>query len=88
MPAGASEPIRLGTSKNGYDQGVPEPSAVERGPSSDDGETDPSPGIAEPEALVDGAEDEADKGSRLSTVASDPPASWAGPDVPPANRQR
>jgi len=27
-------------------------------------------------------------GSRLSTAASDPPASWAGPDVPPANKQR
>jgi len=46
------------------------------------------PGAAEPEALVDGAEDEADTGSRLSTVASDPPASWAGPDVPPTNKQR
>jgi hypothetical protein len=57
--------------------------AIERTP-----EPDPSLGIAEPEALVDGAEDEADVGSRLSTAASDPPASWAGPDVPPANKRR
>ena len=48
-------------------------------------------GLAEPETLVDGAtdlEDEADLGSRLSTAASDPPSSWAGPDVPPSNKAR
>lgn len=48
-------------------------------------------GLAEPETLVDGAddlEDEADLGSRLSMAASDPPSSWAGSDVPPSNKAR
>jgi hypothetical protein len=55
---------------------------------SDDEPTPEPSGFAEPESLVDGVEDDADAGSRLSMAASDPPASWAGPDVPPANKQR
>jgi hypothetical protein len=51
-------------------------------------EEDPPKGAAEPEALIDGAEDDADTASRLSMAASDPPASWAGPDNPPTNKER
>ena len=51
-------------------------------------EKDPAKGLAEPEALIDGAEDDADTASRLSMAASDPPASWAGPDKPPTNKER
>jgi len=38
--------------------------------------------------LIDGAEGDADTASRLSMAASDPPASWAGPDKPPTNKAR
>ena len=51
-------------------------------------EEDPAKGAAEPEALIDGAECDADTASRLSMAASDPPASWAGPDKPPTNKER
>jgi|tagenome__1003787_1003787.scaffolds.fasta_scaffold19593315_1 hypothetical protein len=51
-------------------------------------EQDPVKGAAEPDALIDGAEDDADTASRLSMAASDPPASWAGPDNPPTNKER
>jgi hypothetical protein len=66
----------------------------ERGDRGDDSQTfdeENARGLAEPETLVDGAddmEDEADLGSRLSMAASDPPSSWAGPDVPPENKPR
>src|SRR5215211_5969931 len=51
-------------------------------------EQDPAKGAAEPDALIDGGEDDADTASRLSMAASDPPASWAGPDNPPTNKER
>jgi hypothetical protein len=49
---------------------------------------EPTAGAAEPETLLDGAEDQADTASRLSMESSDPPASWAGPDNPPTNKER
>jgi len=60
--------------------------ATDANPRPDDAE--PAGGAAEPEAAVDGAEDDVDTASRLSMAASDPPASWAGPDNPPTNKAR
>jgi len=79
----AGSSYRFDARHTGYGKAV---SDIE--PTSETAEPDPPAGIAEPEALIDGAEDKADLGSRLSAAASDPPASWAGPDVPPANKQR
>ena len=78
----------MGTPNAGYLAAVPDRADLDIEPSSDDGDADPAAGIAEPEALIDGAEGRADTASRLSMESSDPPASWSGPDTPPTNKQR
>ena len=67
---------------------MPDPTDLDAEPSPDDSQADSPVGIAEPETLVDGAQGKADTASRLSMESSDPPASWAGPDTPPTNKQR
>ena len=79
---------RMGFPAAGYLASVPDRADLETEPSSDESEAGPPVGIAEPETLVDGAEGKADTASRLSMESSDPPASWAGPDTPPTNKQR